>query len=86
MISRVLLVDTSRKFRKNTRFWGKIHLQASKNFEIHLPKCRGPLPQKIALIISITNYVFAPIQNTFFGLQITPILTTTIPGQAWYNL
>ena len=38
----VLFVDTSRKFRKNTHFWEKNTSTNFQNFQIHLPKCRGP--------------------------------------------
>ena len=51
MILGMLSVDTSRKFRKNPRFCGKMQLPTSKNFETHLPKCRRPSPRQICLII-----------------------------------
>ena len=39
-----MLLDISRKFRKNTDFWEKVHLPMAKNFEIYQPRCRDPPP------------------------------------------
>ena len=63
MIFGVLLVDTSRKFRKNHRFWGKIHLPTSKNFEIHLPRRGDPPKNTPCIFVNKLKKVFALSKN-----------------------
>ena len=50
------------KISKNPRFGGKIHLPTSKNFEMHLLKCRPAPPptQKISLIFICHVIQFLP--------------------------
>ena len=57
------------KISKKYPFLGKIHLPTSKNFEIHLPKCRGSL-FPISLIQSFKVYRIHSTSASVLGLTI----------------